>query len=199
MTRIGKALASPVVKTLLVLVAMLFVLSVTWLCVPKEALAADATDSGYAQEFMSTNDIHGDGKEGLTNMGFETYQEGQEVLPGFHNITDMVSAALLAFIPVLFVIKFAGRAMLNLTHSGSGNLDIPTFFMAAEERAQGPSGGAKEGTSWYLMMGKDFLRYFGVAVAVWVIFNAIIMGVNFVFDMTNAQSVDGDSFINQFG
>lgn len=204
MSRIGKALASPVAHIMLVLVAMVSVLSIAWLCAPRTALAADPTNGKeYSEEFMSTygmGDGAEEGKKGLKSMDFDVYgEEGTEVLPNFHRITDTVSGAMLAFIPVLFVIKFAGRAMLNLTHSGSGKLDIPTFFMAAEERAQGPSGGAKEGTSWYLMMAKDFLRYFGVAVAVWAIFNAIIMGVNFAFDLTGAESTEGQSFVSQFG
>ena len=169
------------------------------------AATADATSSDYAKAFMEDkgmaeggNGASGKADAALGGMGMQTYGGG-DVLPGFENIPQAISNYLLAVIPVLFVIKFAGRAMLSLTHSGDGTLDIPDFFKAADERAQGPSGGAKDGTSWYIMMGKDFLKYFGVAVGVWAIFNAILMALNFIFSLNSAPTATSDGFLDQFG
>lgn len=167
-------------------------------CGPSTAWAEDGVGSDYAQKFMQEKGMKGDADSAISGMGMKTYQGG-DVLPGFENIPQAISNYLLAVIPVLFVVKFAGRAMLSLTHSGNGTMDIPDFFKAADERSKGPAGGAKDGTSWYVMMGKDFLKYFGVAVGVWAIFNGILMTLNFLFSMNGAPSATSEGFLGQFG
>lgn len=171
------------------------------LLLPRVALAGGIDPDGYVSSFEQENGLGtSNSSDMLQQNGFETYGGG-EVLSGFDIITSTMTGLMLGFVPVLFIIKFAGRAMLSITHSGSSNgkLDIPTFFMTSEERSGDPQrGGAKDGTSWYIAMGKDFLRYFGVAVAVWLVFAAIINGINLLMGLSGAPSQDADSFMGQF-
>lgn len=171
------------------------------LLMPGVAMAGDHIDpDGYVDSYMNQNHLGTDSSTMLENNQFDTYHGG-EVLPGFDQIGSYMSGLMLGFIPVLFVIKFAGRAMLSITHSGDarGNMDIPNFFKSSEERNADPSrGGAKVGSSWYVSMGKDFLRYFGVAVAVWLIFAGIIAVVNLVLNLNGAPSADSEGFMDQF-
>lgn len=179
---------------------MVLIAGVATFAAPRVALA-EIDPGSYTDGFMSE---HGIGQQSsdelLSDNGFKTYQGG-EVLPGFGNIGATMTALMLGFVPVLFIIKFAGRAMLNITGSGDskGNLDIPNFFKTADERSANPNGGgAKAGTSWYVSMAKDFLRYFGVAVAVWLIFAAIIGIINVIMGL-NSASTEPSDVIGQFG
>ena len=170
-------------------------------CAPRMAMAGEHIDpDGYVGSYMEQNKLGSDSNQMLQNNNFQTYESG-EVLPGFDQIGSVMTGLMIGFVPVLFVIKFAGRAMLSITHSGDdkGNIDIPNFFKTAEERSADPGrGGAKEGTSWYISMGKDFLRYFGVAVAIWLVFAAIIGAINLVMGLNGAPTADSSGFMDQF-
>lgn len=166
--------------------------------IPSVAFGADSIDpDSYVSGFMSSNGLGAsDSNTMLQQNGFQTYNGG-DVLPGFDDIGATMTGLILGFVPVLFIVKFAGRAMLGITHSGRDEMDIPNFFKTANERRKGPSGGAKDGTSWYVDMGKDFLRYFGVAVAVWLVFAAIIAVVNLVMSNAPGSDMNGNTFIDQ--
>ena len=88
------------------------------LLMPGVAMAGDHIDpDGYVDSYMNQNHLGTDSSTMLENNQFDTYHGG-EVLPGFDQIGSYMSGLMLGFIPVLFVIKFAGRAMLSITHSG---------------------------------------------------------------------------------
>lgn len=202
MVSMDKTRRKTVLRVILLALAAGALATLAWaLLSPTTSLATSATDDGYAQTFLNqkagVSDSYGQFMGIMRGGGLKTADDG-EVLPGFADIPAFISNLALAFVPVLFVIKFAGRAMISLTQSGSDNPEMSNFFKTAEERKEGPSGGAKDGTSWYVAMAKDFLRYFGVALAVWLIFNGIITVIQFVFNMNGAPSMDAGGFFGQF-
>lgn len=197
----AKAVRRPTgVMALLVAIAAALMLAVCAATTPSRALAdADEIPSDYHSQYMNEKGLSGHTTaDTFGATGYKTYQGG-DVLPGFDSITDAASLLMLTFIPVLFVGKFAGRALISIFKPGDehGNQEMHRFFMTSEERKGGPTGGAKEGSSWYVGMAKDFLRYFGVALAVWVIFQAILMGINLVMGMSDT-SMGPSGFVQQF-
>lgn len=122
--------------------------------------------------------------------------------PGFGDIAGTISNTILAFVPVVFVIKFAGRALLSILYSGDDGQDgtyMPRFFRSSVERKNNARIAA--GTAWYINMAKDFLRYFGIAVGASLIIRIIIGLIGLAVDAANAASMptDASGYLGYFG
>lgn len=167
-----------------------------WGLAPRLAMAVDATDDDYYQQWAQNDDAASD-LIGDT-FGFSGSKD-QNPLPNFTRAVAQVSGIVVMLVPAIFVVKFAGRAMLSLVYADTdstrsqGISGIPEFFRSSKER--GKQANIQPGAAWYVDMAKDFLLWFGVAVGVWTIFE-IISGV--VYLLFSKAPSDGTNYMGYF-
>lgn len=179
--------------------------ALTLALMPSTAHAANVGGSeqdslNYVGEFVNGADsvTGSDAIAAATNVAATT----DPPFPGFGNIAGAISNGILMFVPIVFVIKFAGRALLSILYSGDDGQDgtyMPRFFRSSVERKNNAK--IEAGTAWYINMAKDFIRYFGIAVGSSVIVRVILGLIGLVVDAANATGMptDASGFLGYFG
>ena len=225
MTR--RRIAQGMLRGAVVAVAVALMAVVAMLAHPSGALAADASDPNYYQSLVGSSDGGAASQKIANGMGLSAPGEDGPLFPSFQQVGLAIIGGLIAFVPVLFVAKFAGRAIYTLMTGVTVENGIPVypdppnFLKTSAER--GPMGnwrerravgrrllgpGGKRGggggpidydaTRWYKDMFVDFLRYFGVALGIGAILGLIIGAVTLVMGMVSGASTGG-GFMESFG
>lgn len=207
-------------------VAIALMSVVAMLARPSRAFAVDASDPNYYQSLVGSSDGGAASQKISKGMGLSAPGEDGPLFPSFQQVGLSIIGGLIAFVPVLFVAKFAGRAIYTLMTGVTVENGMPVYpnpprFLQTsvergpmgnwrENRARGRrmfspggkhSGGGPvdyDATRWYKDMFVDFLRYFGIALGIGAILGLIIGGVTLVMDMVSGANTGG-GFMSSFG
>ena len=174
--------------------------SITTLCSPSVALAANAGEDGYVSELLEDTPSWDEGV--ITNMdGYSGGGNTTSLMTSISNLLRNVASIALGIGITAVVARFVGRAIIELLEVPTPA--IPTFFRVAGEESKdpgvpfggfggrrgggipggGPGGGGGGGgpsRSWVLPMAKSCIFYVGITISVWGIINIIALIIAFV-------------------
>lgn len=219
----GRGIAKGMARRAVALAVALMAL-VAMLAAPVTALAS-ANDPSYYDALVGSSDGGPASQKIAEGMGLEAPGAEGALFPGFQNVGLAIIGGLIAFVPVLFVAKFAGRAIYTLMTGVTVENGIPTYpeppnflktsaergpmgnWMQNRARHRGMMPGRHHGPTgpidfaankWYKDMFMDFLRYFGVALGIGAILGLIIGGVTLVMGIVSGASTGG-GFMDSLG
>ena len=175
---------------------------VGFMSTPSYAYAANAGDSGYAQELLSDGEGGTLGWDETQVEKIEGYDSSRS--PDQGGVNDFTNAAsrflggivitFLTIMTVVFIGKIAGRGCLELVYGDDKRRVIPNFFLASTERSDSSMGSAnnsQRAEHWVKVMFLDFAKYYAIAIAVMFVLSLIVGVVILIYTSASQAGLNG--------